>query len=181
MDANAPPKLVPPEKDVAAMWRSLHALRTSDVSCVVLGKKTVIGVSLGDAGECGVFAFFSRIAGSVEYLMECFWTSAMRSFMLVSVWSNVCFDDISGLGEKNNTELFCRVVVNRLWNNDSRPLVFPMLDYSYSRYLGAKPEVIAKCRLPNMTNLKAMSPPISRIELISIHNNTLEMGSMLKL
>jgi hypothetical protein len=67
VDVNAPPKLVPPEKAVTAMQRSLHALNMFDTSSVDFGKNTVVGISSGDVGECAVLALESRTDGSDEY------------------------------------------------------------------------------------------------------------------
>jgi len=82
VEAKAPPKLVPPENEVTAIWRSLHAFKMTETSDVDLGKNTVTGVSSEDAGECGVLALESRIAGSVECSMWCLLTSATRLSML---------------------------------------------------------------------------------------------------
>jgi hypothetical protein len=41
VDVKAPPKLVPPENEVTAIWRSLHAFKMLDVVSADLGNQTL--------------------------------------------------------------------------------------------------------------------------------------------
>lgn len=92
MEVRAPPKLVPPEKEVTATRRWLHALRIVETSRVERGKKTVTGVSWAGTGECGVLAFEARTAGSVEWSMLWLLREDIRFTMLsgdVSKWCGI--------------------------------------------------------------------------------------------
>lgn len=61
---SAPPRLVPPEKEDTAIRRVLHADRIAETWGVEVGKKTVDGVEVGGAGECGVLDLEARMVGS---------------------------------------------------------------------------------------------------------------------